>query len=708
MARPRGHVREDQFPAYTRDAATPANGDMPASDNMPGSEPPRGPPVATDAGMPTSGTPGAGMGARTGRTAMPGTAMPGAAMAGTAMPGAVMRGAVRPAAQTSRTGMPGARAPMPAPGPQAAAPARGRVRPPGVFVARDHADAEPAAARDGGAPAADTNRGSTAHFTVNYDSALGADGVTLADAMLGSCEADYARLQGYFGGITPPGLPFLIHVTTDASGASHASCAGTEISVGGRSAPGVDAAFARALLVAEVDEVFMAAYGHGWDCGASNGEGLSRVLSNAMYPGAEPANFVSAPVWLDTAGRPDFVTVTDPTDRNYPSIGCAVLFLNWLRDQLHFSWAEIVAAGAPTLAQTYTNLTGRTDALARFKGLLQAHFPEGTPSGLTTDNPFPLLSPTSAWGGYESLGGVILSDPVTVSWGPDRLDVFALGTDSALWHRWWDGASWGGWESLGGVLTSPPTAAAWGPDRLDVFALGEDSALWHRWWDGATWGGWESLGGTLTSPPCAVSWAPGRLDIFGRGVDCALWHRWWDGNAWGGWESLGGLLSGPPSAVCWGPNRIDVFVRGTDDALYHRWWDGTAWGGYESLGGIITSAPVPVAWDEGRLDVFALGTDNALWHRWWDGTSWGGWESLGGTLSTPPAVAAWAPDRLDICAGGMDSALWHQWWDGVSWGGWESLGGVITSGPSVTAWGADRLDIFVRGTDSALYHRWWG
>ena len=52
--------------------------------------------------------------------------------------------------------------------------------------------------------------------------------------------------------------------------------------------------------------------------------------------------------------------------------------------------------------------------------------------------------------------------------------------------------SWGGWESLGGTVVSSPEAVAWGPDRLDVFALGTDHALWHRWWDGTAWGGWES------------------------------------------------------------------------------------------------------------------------------------------------------------------------------------------------------------------------
>ena len=178
------------------------------------------------------------------------------------------------------------------------------------------------------------------------------------------------------------------------------------------------------------------------------------------------------------------------------------------------------------------------------------------------------------WGGWESLGGLLVSPPQAVTWGPNRLDLFALGTDHALWHRWWDGSHWGGWESLGGVLTSPPNAVAWGPDRLDVFGLGQDHAMWHKWWDGAHWGGWESLGGVLTSPPHAVSWEPNRLDVFALGQDHALWHRWWDGSHWGGWESLGGILTSPPQAVAWGPNRLDVFGVGLDSAVWHRWWDG--------------------------------------------------------------------------------------------------------------------------------------
>jgi hypothetical protein len=64
--------------------------------------------------------------------------------------------------------------------------------------------------------------------------------------------------------------------------------------------------------------------------------------------------------------------------------------------------------------------------------------------------------------------------------------------------------------------------------RLDVFARGTDDALWHKWYDGR-WSDWVSLGGTLTSDSAAVSWDRRRIDVFVRGSDHALWHKWYDG-----------------------------------------------------------------------------------------------------------------------------------------------------------------------------------
>jgi hypothetical protein len=147
----------------------------------------------------------------------------------------------------------------------------------------------------------------------------------------------------------------------------------------------------RMLVVAEEVEVFEAAQNRGWDCGASNGEGLSRVLATELYP-AELDGFATAAAWLDSSDRPDWVSKTDPTDQNAVSTGCAVLFLNYLRYQLNFSWPQIVAAAGSTLEQTYEALTGKTGGFAPFKALLDQRFPPGRPSGLTKDNPFPISS----------------------------------------------------------------------------------------------------------------------------------------------------------------------------------------------------------------------------------------------------------------------------------------------------------------------------
>jgi Repeat of unknown function (DUF346) len=116
-----------------------------------------------------------------------------------------------------------------------------------------------------------------------------------------------------------------------------------------------------------------------------------------------------------------------------------------------------------------------------------------------TDNAFPRPDGLETWHDWQSLGGIVESAPMIVAWGLHRLDTFAIGTDSGLYHRWWDGSNWGGWEGLGGLCQSAPTVVTWEPGRLDIFVVGTDSGLYHRWWDGARWGGFEGLGGTLSS-----------------------------------------------------------------------------------------------------------------------------------------------------------------------------------------------------------------
>ncbi len=234
-----------------------------------------------------------------------------------------------------------------------------------------------------------TLRGSTAHFKVYYDPNLGANGPVIADAVLAACESDYNTLQTHFGGITPPGLPFNIIIAAGVGGAYHWGCGAVDLYCDADTSASPDVDHTRMLVVAEEVEVFSATQAAGWDCGASNGEGLSRVLATEAYPAALDG-FATAAAWLDSPNRPDWVDKNDPTDTDAVANGCSVLFLNFLRSQLNFTWEAIVQAGAPTLARTYQNLAGKNDGFEQFRALLQVKYPVGTPSGLATDNPFPL------------------------------------------------------------------------------------------------------------------------------------------------------------------------------------------------------------------------------------------------------------------------------------------------------------------------------
>jgi uncharacterized protein YvpB len=278
-------------------------------------------------------------------------------------------------------------------------------------------------------------------------------------------------------------------------------------------------------------------------------------------------------------------------------------------------------------------------------------------------SPQPLTQSTSNW--------------TAASWGPGRIDVFARGTDNALWHEAWNGTRWSAWESLGGVLTTAPAATSpVGSGRLYILVRGTDGALYVMIWTGSTWSGWQGLGGFVTSAPVVASWGTNRLDVFARGGDHALWHRGWDGSSWGAWDSRGGWLASAPAAASWGPNRIDVFVRGGDNGLWHMAWNGSSWTAWDARGGSLTGAPTAASWGPNRLDVFERGGDSALWHMSWSDTGWSTWDDRGGAINVDPQAFSWETSRIDVLARGTDNDSYQMSWNGSSWSGWNVLGGA--------------------------------
>lgn len=323
-----------------------------------------------------------------------------------------------------------------------------------------------------------------------------------------------------------------------------------------------------------------------------------------------------------------------------------------------------------------------------------------------------------AAGGWISLGGVITSRTAVAKNLDGRMEIFARGTDNALWHKWQTApnSGWSGWASLGGVITTDPTVAQNADGRLEVFARGTDNAVWHIWQTAPNngWSGWASLGGVITSNIAAARNKDGRLEIFARGTNNALWHLWQTApnSNWSGWASLGGVITTEPVAAQNADGRLEVFARGSNNAVFHIWQTApnSNWSGWASLGGVITSNIAVARNADGRLEIFARGTNNALWHLWQTApnSNWSGWASLGGTITSDPATAQNADGRLEVFARGTNNAVWHMWQTAPNngWSGWDDLGGVITTGVATGRNADGRLEIFVQGLDGAVWHRW--
>ncbi len=259
------------------------------------------------------------------------------------------------------------------------------------------------------------NAGQTANFVVWYDNSLTNSnppntGPALAQAVLDYCEYDLARLSLLFGGILPPqaSLPITVNLVPGAGGAWNDGVNSITCNISaGSSVQGISA-----LVVAEEAEIFMNVQADGWNPGWSNGEALSRVSAQVLYPNRAWL-FSTGEAWLNSnlppgppLPRPDWVDQVKHTDQDFVSIGCGSLFLNYLAYQLNLRWPDIIGVGAPTtntLAETATKLNVQ-NAYQNFYALLAAYFPPSTTMPVSlppqttdvnqppepTDDPFPL------------------------------------------------------------------------------------------------------------------------------------------------------------------------------------------------------------------------------------------------------------------------------------------------------------------------------
>jgi hypothetical protein len=289
-------------------------------------------------------------------------------------------------------------------------------------------------------------------------------------------------------------------------------------------------------------------------------------------------NAASGNAHLDTyTGAPNYKTLASVSDTGYPAVSdpqnVQAMSMDWNgdgTDELGFVRLNPVSGNAHldtyTGAPNYKTLASNSDV-----GYPAVSDPENIQALALNTTTDPYQAP-GAWG-YDNLGGTLTSDPDVSSWGPGRLDVFAKGTDNALWHKAYSSPNWFGWEKIGGTLTSGPGAVSWGSGRIDMVARIANDTVQHWWFDNSV-GVWntDNLGGNISSDPDISSWGAGRLDVFAKGAQNNLVHKYYANGAWSNWESLGGTLASGPAAVSMASKRIDVVARATDNSIQHWYY----------------------------------------------------------------------------------------------------------------------------------------
>ena len=232
-----------------------------------------------------------------------------------------------------------------------------------------------------------TSAGSSGNVTVLYDTALGSQGLALAQRLLSASAVPYSNMEAFFGisgGAVQVVLAPLSGSNDGSGGAYHYGC---DFAAGG--VLYLDATFDNTtvdpfelelgLYVAELSESFMGPQGGGWGCGFSNGEGLSRFCAEQETTPGTLNGFTTGPAWAQ-AGFPDWVGTTEQTDQNSVSTGCAIVYLYWVRSLGH-SIPSIVQAAGATLSANYKTLTGKDTAYADLLAAVKGR-------SVTSDNPF--------------------------------------------------------------------------------------------------------------------------------------------------------------------------------------------------------------------------------------------------------------------------------------------------------------------------------
>ena len=116
-----------------------------------------------------------------------------------------------------------------------------------------------------------------------------------------------------------------------------------------------------------------------------------------------------------------------------------------------------------------THMGGNTldNAVVVAATLSQCRIKVGASTGAATDRHFSFMAYGPSGGVSNEIDMVVNQSSIAVvCWGSKYLDVYGIGTDKQIYHRYWNGSQWLGWEGLGGTFLSPPSVVQ-GQDKIE-------------------------------------------------------------------------------------------------------------------------------------------------------------------------------------------------------------------------------------------------
>ena len=300
------------------------------------------------------------------------------------------------------------------------------------------------------------------------------------------------------------------------------------------------------------------------------------------------------------------------------------------------------------------------------------------------------------------------------------LEIFARGTDNALWHNWQTPNGWSGWESLGGDLRGGPTVAIHGGGGLEVFSRAGDGALWHIYQTSSGWSPWSSLGGNIIGSPTVAVNHDKRLEVFAQSPDGQLWHIYQEPSllSWAGWEPLGIQIVGSPAVGRdTAEGGLRLFVRAPDRTLQYSNQSNPSqskqWSNFRTIAGpATTDATVGISKD-GRLEVFYADQNGAMRHLYQRALATHDWVtggSFAGILSDRPAAICNRDGRLEVFLIDRDGRIHNAFQTAPvnGWAGWHARELAGARGFPVVAMNGDgRLEVFALSSGPKnVLHTW--